>query len=40
MMKEAGEIQFNEHIPDGKCSTGPKWKHNDTFSWKLCPKTK
>lgn len=29
MMKEA---QFDEHIPDGECSSRPKGKNNDTFS--------
>lgn len=34
-MKEAGETQFNEHIPDGECSTGPKGENNDAVSLKI-----
>lgn len=34
-MKEAGEPQSNEHIPDGECCTGPKGKNNDGFSLEI-----
>lgn len=38
MMKEAGETQFNEHIPDGECSTGPKGKNSDAISLDIVSK--
>lgn len=37
-MKEAGEPQSNEHIPDGECCTGPKWENNDGFSLEIASK--
>lgn len=38
MMKEAGETQFNECIPDGECSTRPKGKNNEAFSLEIASK--
>lgn len=37
-MKEAGEPQSNEHIPDGECCTGPKGKNNDGCSLEIASK--
>lgn len=37
-MKEAGEPQSSEHIPDGECCTGPKGKNNDGFSLEIASK--